>query len=389
MLTGVAGGLGERLAVDPALVRAAFVVLATAGGVGVVAYLVLYALAADPPPPGSGAGRQTGREPTATSAAALGLVVLGSLLLLRDLGLWFGNALVWPVALAAFGSAVVWGRGDDAERDRLARLAARIPGNPLRWLFAPGAATLVRVGVGGLLVALGLVALLPTGPGIRDAPDGLLAILFTMAGTVLVLWPAILRLARQVNDERYERIRSEERAEMAAHLHDSVLQTLALIQRSGDARETAALARAQERELRAWLYGRGAAEEDLLSSAVESLASRVEQLHHVKVEVVVVGDRPLDPRGRAVVRAAGEALHNAARHSGAEAVSVYVESGADGLHAYVTDEGRGFDPTAVPPDRRGIADSIVGRVERHGGTVTITSDPGEGTEVHLHVPETT
>lgn len=387
VFAGVAGGLGERLGVDPALVRAALVVLALAGGTGVVVYLVAYALAAEPPSPGTAsASRHLRREPTSTSTKAFGLIVFGALLILRDLGLWFGDPLVWPIALAAVGWAVIWGRGDEAGRARWGRLAGWLPGNPVQSIFAPGRVSLLRLLSGGFLVAVGMTLLLAAFQAVQLG--GVIpAVLITLTGAALVLGPWISRLGREVSEERRERIRSEERAEMAAHLHDSVLQTLALIQRSTDARETAALARAQERELRAWLYGRGVGhEENLLSSAVESLAGRVEQLHHVKVEVVVVGDGPVDARARAVVRAVGEAVHNAAKHSGAEVVSVYVESAADGLHAYVTDEGKGFDPAHVPGDRRGIADSIIGRIQRHGGSAAISSEIGEGTEVHVFVP---
>jgi signal transduction histidine kinase len=119
---------------------------------------------------------------------------------------------------------------------------------------------------------------------------------------------------------------------------------------------------------------------------VEALASRVEELHAIAVDVVVVGDEPLDERSRAVVLACQEAAVNAARHSGVTTVSVYVEAEPDGITAYVRDEGKGFDPDSVPPDRRGIRDSIRGRIERQGGTVTITSEPGGGTEVAIQLP---
>jgi signal transduction histidine kinase len=380
VLTGVAGGLGERLGVDPTFVRAGFLVLALAGGAGVPVYLLAYVLTAEPAtsPPRR-------RRRTASSALALGLVVVGVMLVLQDIGLWFGSGVVWPLALAVLGSAVMWARSDEADRQRLARLAGRLPGDPLRALFAPGPAVVVRVGVGGVLVLAGLVTLLAATDAVLQLGSGLVAVLATVLGTVLVFGPAIARLGRTVTEERRERIRSEERADMAAHLHDSVLQTLALIQRSSEPREMAALARAQERELRAWLYGRTGDQHDLLSTAVEEVADLVEQRYHVKVEVVVVGDGRLDGRSRALVSAVGEALHNAARHSGATIVSVYVEGTPDAFTAYVTDEGSGFDLSRVPPDRRGIADSIVGRVERHGGTATITSD-AEGTEVHLSMP---
>ncbi len=379
VVAGVAGGLGERLAVDPVFVRVAFLILSLAGGMGVLAYLLAWTVSVEPGSHARAHGARR-REPTTTSTTAFGLVVLGILLVLRDLGLWFGNEIVWPSALAAVGSAVIWTRSDDAERARLSRFAVGLPTGAL----FTGRVSLLRVGLGGLLVTLGMVPFLQQGPGV------LLAVLVALAGAVLVLGPWIARLGRQLGDERRERIRSEERAEVAAHLHDSVLQTLALIQRTSEPKEMATLARAQERELRAWLYGRQAPPDtELLSAAVEEVAARAEQLHHVKVEVVVVGDGPVDARSLAVVRAAGEAIANAAKHSGAPTVSVYVEATPSSVTAYITDEGVGFRSDEVPRDRRGIADSIIGRMARHGGTATITSEPGEGTEVHLYLPRGT
>src|SRR6266508_4505451 len=241
--------------------------------------------------------------------------------------------------------------------------------------------------LGGLMVATGMGYALATADTLAAAGSALLAIAATTAGLVLILGPWILRLYRALTEERRERIRSAERAEMAAHLHDSVLHTLALIQRADAPMEVVTLARRQERELRSWLYGQPAPlEQERLGTAVEALASRVEELHAIAVDVVVVGDEPLDERSRAVVLACQEAAVNAARHSGVTNVSVYVEAEPDGITAYVRDEGKGFDPDAVPPDRRGIRDSIRGRIERQGGTVTITSEPGGGTEVALHLP---
>ena len=174
---------------------------------------------------------------------------------------------------------------------------------------------------------------------------------------------------------------------MAAHLHDSVLQTLALIQRSREPKDMVSLARGQERELRAWLYGQtGGIEGDLLSSAVDAMASRVEQAYGIKVEPIVVGDEVLDEALRAVVAACGEAATNAARHSQAGEVSVYIEVEPGLVTAYVRDQGAGFDLGSVPADRHGIDDSIVGRIARHGGEVTITTSPGEGTEIAMSVP---
>lgn len=171
---------------------------------------------------------------------------------------------------------------------------------------------------------------------------------------------------------------------MAAHLHDSVLQTLALIQRTEDPQKMTSLARVQERELRAWLFGQaGDAAADLLSTAIDTMASRVESLHHVPIEAVVVGDRPMDERLMTLVQACAEAAVNAAKHSGANSVSIYVEVEDEMITAFVRDSGKGFDPRAIPPDRGGIAESIRARMERIGGAAEILSAPGEGTEVRL------
>jgi signal transduction histidine kinase len=196
-----------------------------------------------------------------------------------------------------------------------------------------------------------------------------------------MLW----RLARERDEERAERIRSEERADLAARVHDSVLQTLALIQREADdPRRIATLARRQERELRGWLYPDSArVDGESLSAALEAAATEIEELHGVRVELVRIGDRPLDERLRVLVLAAREAMANAARHSGVDEVAVFAEAGEDGVSVFVRDRGGGFDPAAVPADRRGIADSIRGRMDRIGGSATVTAAPGEGAEVEL------
>lgn len=188
-----------------------------------------------------------------------------------------------------------------------------------------------------------------------------------------------------LEEERAARIRSEERSEMAAHIHDSVLQTLALIQNAGDQGEVRNLARAQERELRSWLLG-ATDPEATLAGALERACAEVEQRFGVTVELVTVGDRRLDTRLRALAAAAGEAVTNAAKHSGSGQVSVFVDSGTDPVTLFVRDRGAGFDPGAVAADRRGLAESVVGRMERHGGRAEIMSAPGTGTEVRLTMP---
>jgi signal transduction histidine kinase/phage shock protein PspC (stress-responsive transcriptional regulator) len=383
LAAGVAAGLADRLAVDPVFVRAAFVALAAAGGAGVVAYLLLWAVSAEPGHHGE--PRQVALVATPRRAVALWLQTIGALLVLRQAGWWFGDAVVWPVTLAALGSAVIWARSDDRERARLARLAGRLPGDWAASVFSAPISP-VRLAVGAGLVTAGMAISLIANASLAQAWSVLVAVAVTTAGLALVLGPFLWRLGRQVGDERRARIRSQERAEMAAHLHDSVLHTLALIQRTPDPRLVASLARGQERELRAWLAGRSQADAARLSTAIDVMAGRVERLHAVPVEAVVVGEAPLDEQGRAIVDAAGEAAANAARHAAAKAVSVYVEVEQDQISAFVRDEGKGFDPDAVPADRRGIAESIVGRMRRHGGSAVITSEPGEGTEVAMQVP---
>jgi signal transduction histidine kinase len=206
----------------------------------------------------------------------------------------------------------------------------------------------------------------------------------------VIFAPLVLRLVRSLTEERAERIRSQERAEMAAHLHDSVLQTLALVQqRAEDPRAVAALARRQERELRAWLSRRVDAGPLRLARALEVAASEVERDHGVPIEVVAVGDADLDAPGEALVAAAREAMVNAAKFGGGSAVDVYAEALDGTLEVYVRDRGPGFDPAAVPADRRGVRESIVGRMARHGGKAEIHSAPDAGTEVELTMPRDT
>jgi signal transduction histidine kinase len=210
-----------------------------------------------------------------------------------------------------------------------------------------------------------------------------------VAGFALVLAPWWLRLGRDLASERRQRARAEERAEMAAHLHDSVLQTLALIQRSAaDPQQVQRLARAQERQLRSWLFDATPGQRDGLgpasiSGALLALQQEVEADHGVRVELVTVGDAPLDDASRALLAAAREAAVNAAKWSGADVVSIYAEVEPSALSVFVRDRGRGFDPAAVASDRKGIAESIHGRVRRCGGTSSVRSSPGQGTEVAL------
>jgi signal transduction histidine kinase len=316
------------------------------------------------------------------------------------LGIWFSDAVVWPLVLIASGAALIWRGATSSARVATPEPAAGVPGasanRPAPVTAAPAeaepatvqarrtAASISRTGIGiALVVAAGFAFLQATG-ALNAARDVGLALIATVVVLGVIFAPWVLRLIRSLTEERSERIRSQERAEVAAHLHDSVLQTLALVQRSDDPQQVAALARRQERELRAWLAGRPApGQAARLAPALEAAAVDVEENHGVPVEVVVVGDRDLDPAVEAVVAAAREAITNAAKFGGGSTVDVYAEATPAKLQVFVRDRGPGFDPADLATDRRGVRESIVGRMERHGGRARITSSPESGTEVEL------
>jgi signal transduction histidine kinase len=407
-LGGVCAGIARRYGVDAWLVRLAFVMATAAGGVGVV----LYALGWLVIPAGDAPAGVRRRLPTGRAAVEValgtGLLLLSVLLTFRELGLWFSDAVVWPLVLVASGAALIW-RGSLGEDRRdggppdaaqPAPVAAR-PGvaEGVRERLRPAAeqireavseptaraSQISRIGIGvALVVAAGFAFLQATG-ALSAARDVLLSVIVVIVVLGVIFAPWILRLIRSLAAERAQRIRSQERAEVAAHLHDSVLQTLAMVQRrAGDPHEVATLARRQERELRAWLAGRPAPGQTArVAPALEEAAAEVEAAHGVPVEVVAVGDRELDAPGEAVVAAAREAMTNAAKFGEGSTVDVYAECADNRLQVFVRDRGPGFDPTAVPADRRGVRESIVGRMERHAGRATITSAPGAGTEVEL------
>ena len=382
LLGGVAAGLGAHLGLDVRLVRIALIGLAFASGFGIVVYLLLWVLT-----PASVTAAPRTAAPLAGAGPrrllSIGLLLVGLFSVLWVVSHSFGLEFGWPFALAAIGFAVVWGRGGEDGRGRFDLASV---GNPLEAIVR-GRVSLPRIAFGSALILGGLGVFLAATTSFAAAANVLLAVVVTTGGLALVAGPWFWRVGTALMEERNSRIRSEARAEMAAHLHDSVLQTLALIQRSQDSREMGSLARTQERELRAWLYGRAPTISGLtLRDAVDEMAGRIERAEHVRVEAIVVGDLDLDESLRALVAAASEATMNAARHAGVEQVAVYVEVEASQVNAFISDEGAGFERTAVPDDRRGIADSIVGRMERYGGSATIRSEPGRGTEVVLRLP---
>jgi signal transduction histidine kinase len=342
VIAGVCAGIAQTLGVDATLVRLVFALLALAGGAGILLYLALWAWS-------------DGRRVWVAAALAFvsGCVLLGAL------GL--SSRAVVGIALIAGGLALAWRQGGSFHPD----------------------APLSYGGIG--LAAVGALVLLWSG----GTSSNLLAPGAVAGALLLIGGPWVWRLAVDRDVERTARIRSEERSDMAARVHDSVLQTLALIQRHAqEPRRVASLARRQERELRGWLYGDQPLADDRASllPALEAAAGDVEELHGVRVELASAGDCPVDASVNALVLAAREAMTNAAKFAGVEEIDVYAEVTDDAVGVFVRDRGAGFDREKVPADRRGVVESIEGRMERAGGRATVTTSPGKGTEVELHLP---
>ena len=393
ILGGVAVGLAVHFGVDVMWVRGVFLLSSVFGGFGVALYAGLWMILPtdarfDESAPGIAAASRQGKRPGRSSKLedvgpliALAAVALGIVVLVQSL---LGNSMIfWPILLGTVGLAVLWRQADEAQRERWTDTTGRI--DPLRAVLGKGGvASYARLaaGVALLLGALTLFAAQSGPTGV--AREVVIAGVVGVAGLALTVGPWLFRLAGDLSEERAARVRSQERADVAAHLHDSVLQTLALIQKhSDDSRTVAKLARAQERDLRSWLYAAEPEPETSVASALRAAAAEVEDGHGVPVEVVTVGDTATTERVLPLILAAREAMVNAAKHSGAERVDVYAEMDDDQAEVFIRDRGAGFDPGQVPVDRLGVRGSIVDRMARHGGESTIRSALGEGTEVRL------
>ncbi|MEM9034724.1 MAG: PspC domain-containing protein [Actinomycetota bacterium] len=381
VVSGVAAGIAARTALDPLLVRIAFVVLGLFGGAGVLIYAGFHLLLPDDT--GAMAERSTFR------ALVLGAVAFAVSGVIRAFGFVPFSGVTLPVAVAILGGAVLWReiRGDaDDDRPPVGEVLRRLVGDD----GATGGRRRirsVRVLVGGSLVVVASVAFFAANGSISAVGPALGSMAILLLGVALLAAPWLWRLASELNDERTARALSEERAGMAAHLHDSVLQTLTLIQRHPErADEVARLARRQERELRDWLHDPDRPLGGTFAAVIRKAADQVEDDYGVNVELVVVGDLQLDDEVNAAVAAASEAMRNGAKHAGVGELSVYAEVTGTEIEVFVRDRGAGFDPEAVDDDRHGIADSIVGRMERVGGSAVVRSAVGEGTEVRLRLP---
>jgi len=371
VVAGVCVGLADHLGVRVVHVRLVMVLLATLSGAGVALYSALWALTPTGPAP-AGAGRGDERE--RRRGMALAVVAVAGAVLSFMVTTATGLSVIVPVLVVALGAGLVWQQYDGGGRVA--------PRSVFDWARVTAGATLVVVGLA--VVVLGQVEF----AALRSS---LLAVVATLVGVGLLSVPVGLRLWRSLEEERAARIRESERSDIASHLHDSVLQTLALIQkRSDDPGQVARLARRQERELRQWLFGAGSRMSSgaaTFAGAVEVMVGDVEDVYGLRVDQVVVGgDGPVGDAGEAVLGAVREALVNVAKHAGVDTADVFVENDGRTLSAFVRDRGRGFDPDAVGGDRHGLAQSIRHRVESRGGTVRVRSTLGRGTEIGIEMP---
>lgn len=387
-LAGVAGGIAEHLRVPVVAVRLAFLALLAAYGLGAVLYAAFWAvLPVD--------RRTQPRKRDVGQLVALGALGIGTIAVASNIGVGSATLLLsLLVALIAVGAGVIWHQADPDRRRR-----GEEPGTRATFLdrmtvgVGDRRPMVLRFGAGLMLVAVGIIGVIAVASGMSGTDrgsamiDGLVFSLIAVAGFTAVFGPIFWRSVRELSTEREARVRETERAEIAAMVHDQVLHTLALIQRnSQDSREVQRLARGQERSLRNWLYKPAASATEKFNAALEEAAAEVEDSFAIGVDTVVVGDCDVDSDVAALVAAAREAMVNAGKHAGVETVSLYAEVEPTQLSVFVRDRGVGFDPAGVSDDRHGVAGSIIGRMERHGGKAEIVSTRGEGTEIRLYLP---
>lgn len=403
VLTGAAHRWARRNAVSPAVVRACLIALSLVGGIGLVLYWFTWRRLVVNSIEFGGAEQLTDhmqqvsdtQRPKELTRRSLGFVLLTiAVLLVGDAaGITIGG-VQWAVFFGSLGCLIAW----DVT---IGESEVRSAGTQLL--------------LGGALGVLGVLMLMSTIVPLSDIVDSLIiGGVFTIA-VGLILGPKLWELATTAIGERQERIRSEEREAVAAHLHDSVLQTLTLIQRHANdpnahPRTVATLARRQERDLRRWLYGRSTTWEPgaRLRDTFEALTAEIEDLYGVSIEPVIVGDTDMRNEWQPLIGASREALTNAAKFAGDQPIALFVEvqlhepddtnqtatgasvegdnnQGRESVQVFVRDRGVGFQLDAIPQDRHGIRDSIIGRLERSGGAVSIRSTPETGTEVEMRL----
>lgn len=378
LMGGVCAGIATHLGVNVWLVRAIFVGLLFLNGVGALAYALAIALIPAGNPASSQLAAPTrlaaqlnqlqskdGRDQAATIFSGVVLLALAAILVAWSRG-WLESNAYMPLLIIGCGAALAWSQAEEV-------------------MHTPRSmAAIARLAAGLALAVLGVLIWLSDHTDMSGMLIGAFAALVMLSVVALVLAPLWLGVIRQLSQTQAAQARASERADIAAHLHDSVLQTLTLLRaQADDPQRVAALALSQERELRAWLYGDNHPTNENLRSEVESVSREIEQLYGVPVDSVIVGDTPATAKTRVLTSALREALANAVRH-GKPPISLYVEVSGQEVEAYVRDHGAGFDLEAINPDRHGVRDSIIGRMQRHGGSATIRArEPG--TEVCLRL----
>ena len=378
LMGGVCAGIATHLGVNVWLVRAIFVGLLFLNGVGALAYALAIALIPAGNPASSQLASPTrlatqlnqlqskdGRDQATTIFSGVVLLALAAILVAWSRG-WLESNAYLPLLIIGCGAALAWSQAEEV-------------------MHTPRSmAAIARLAAGLALAVLGVLIWLSDHTDMSGMLIGAFAALVMLSVVALVLAPLWLGVIRQLSQTQAAQARASERADIAAHLHDSVLQTLTLLRaQADDPQRVAALALSQERELRAWLYGDNHPTNENLRSEVESVSREIEQLYGVPVDSVIVGDTPATAKTRVLTSALREALANAVRH-GKPPISLYVEVSGQEVEAYVRDHGAGFELEAINPDRHGVRDSIIGRMQRHGGSATIRArEPG--TEVCLRL----
>jgi signal transduction histidine kinase len=391
ILGGVCDGVARRLGLRTRSVRVIWSLLVLAYGVGAVAYMAVWMMVPRRGEATSIASRTVRDRRELQITLAIATLVLAILIGLEAVGLPVIGRIGWPIALTTLGGLIVWRKCSNEERLHLQELlnAAPVGGitSSKSWKVVA-----LRATVGITLATVGVGLLSRNGSRSSAAAGALVGAVVLAAGFLTLFAPWWLRTLQELTSERRERVRAQERADMAAHLHDSVLQTLSLIQRAAhDPVEVARLARIQERDLRSWLFRPAASwtraeSPSTLVGAAADIERDVEDNYGVAVELVVVGDCPLDEPVSALLAAGREATINAAKWSRAESISVFIEVESDVVSMFVRDLGIGFELQTVPPDRHGIARSIVERMQRVGGNAAVRSTIGAGTEVEVTLP---
>lgn len=391
ILGGVCGGLAIRLGLRERTLRILFSLGALLYGAGALVYVALWLLVVR-----SGESQSIAKRlirPRRQTRVVLFTIVIAFVmaLALHAMAQRTAGGFVWILLLCAVGIVAVWRGSSSQERTQLEGLLKSAP--VIGGASARGwKAVALRVVPGVVLVIVGLNILNQIGGVWGAAVPALLGAAVLVGGLLVLLAPWWLQNVRDLSNERRERVRAEERAALVTHIHDSVLQTLTLIERAaGREADVVRLARAQERELREWLFnpdavGSPSTAEGSFAASIAGIERDVERDYGVKVELVTVGDCDVDDRIRALVSAGREAAINAAKWSGAKTVSVYAEVEPERISLFVRDIGLGFDPESVAPNRQGIALSIRHRMAQCGGQATIRSAPGSGTDVQLVLP---